>query len=180
MIPRPLLAGLLLAPLLAACGEKDRPPEKELVDPRPRWTVGETVRIREERERRHGTGPFPPAGELVTRTRTVERGVDLYEETVLEGAGTRLRRVRREYLRSFRTVKGKDEPTVLAGNTYEIADPFADDTFRLELVADDGTKSAASQDEEKLIRVGLLRMAASLLPGRPVRPGAAWRPGRAL
>ena len=46
MISRALAAGLLLTTLLAACAEKDPPARKGLVDPRPRWTVGETFRIR--------------------------------------------------------------------------------------------------------------------------------------
>ncbi|MHC4473150.1 MAG: hypothetical protein ACYS99_19570, partial [Planctomycetota bacterium] len=180
MTPRVRLVWALLAASLAACGDTEGPPDRDLVDPRPRWVEGERFRVREERERRRGKGPFPPAGELVVRTRSLTRDVNVYEDTIVEGAETQLRRIRRTYLRSFKNEGGDDEPTVLEGRTYEITKPFGDRTFRLNVVADDGSSKRASREEEKLVRVGLWRVAASLLPAKPVRVGASWRPGRSL
>jgi hypothetical protein len=178
MIPRKLLAVIVAALLLDACDSRTAAPSGDEVDIRPRWERGETLEVREEREHRRGSGRFPTEGEIARRSGSVTKDLDVYRETILEGSGPNLLRTRRTYVLSFQGPPDDRKPTPLMGKTYEITEPFAD--CRVEVKGEDGKKAPASSEETLHIRKSLLRIAASILPGQPVRVGSAWRPGRDL
>jgi hypothetical protein len=178
-VGRGVFLSALLPALLLACGDPE-PKTRGGFDLRPQWTTGETYRIREEKEKRRGRGPFPPSAEVAERTSEIVRHVDVYREVVLEADGPRLRRTRRTYLTSVTEGPDGRKPTAMEGRTYEIAEPFGDEAFRLEAVDGEGGRAAAPKEQVRRVRECLLRVAASLLPDGPVRRGDVWRPGRNL
>ncbi len=160
---------------LAAC-EGDRAPPEGTLDLRPRYAPGLVIEVREERTLERGRGPFPAAGEVAARAEMTERSAVHYRDEVLEGAGPRLRKVRREYLRATRTVDGRAENAPVAGVTYEIAEPFG--ACRAEVATEGQVPVPVAGKEIDFIRAGIPRIAASLLPAGPVAPGETWVPGR--
>lgn len=167
---------LLLALLVAACGEgKPEAPggEHEI---RPRFTVGDRYRVRDVRTYRSGRGRFPPAADLEARTEEFRQEIHLYEEEVVEADGHRLFRVRRTYLNSVR----EEFPTAVAGKTYEITNPYplpGSGDLDVRVVTPDGPLAPASRDEIAEIASGAPRLATTLLPDHAVRDDETW-PGR--
>ncbi len=174
-----LVSGILALVLLAvACGDGKPPAPQGGHEIRPRFTVGDRYRVRDERTFRAGTGRFPPAADLETRTKELREESHIYEEEVVEAVGHRLFRVRRTYVTSLRG----GQPTPVAGKTYAIVNPYplegsGDLDVRVE--GPDGILVPASQPEFGEIAAGAARLATTLLPGREVREGETW-PGRDL
>jgi len=167
----PFLLLLLLLP--AACGEGKARDPGETYDLAIRWETGTKYRVREERTERSGTGTFPPAGEIDSRTRALKRELHIYEDEVLEADGDRLYRVRRTYLTSTRERK----PTAVNGKTYEIRNPLTRGNLDVKTREIPGT---VTQQEFREIERSALRLAATLLPDQPVRKGGTWVSGRNL
>ncbi len=166
-----------LAILLLGCGSRE-PAATGGTDLLPRWKAGDVFEVREETRRYRGDGPFPAAGEVEARTESIERTLDVYRMEVIRAEGTRLLRTRRRYVSSLAGTGDELRPTALDGKTYEVERPFGE--CRVEVPGPEGARTPAPEEEALRVRLCLLRMAASLLPGRPVRPGATWTPGRDL
>lgn len=167
---------LLLALVLAAGCPGEPVPAPETFDLRPRWEEGRVLEVREERVHHRGTGRFPAAGELSTRAGETEREVDVFRLTVLSVAGDRPARTRRTYSSSRIERSGKVEPSPMNGRTYEIEEPLGE--CRVFLVEGEKVSGPAPEEEARRVRLSAVRMAASLLPARPVRVSELWQPGR--
>jgi hypothetical protein len=174
----PIPGILLLALLVAACGESPTV-EDDTHEIRPDFRVGDRYRVREERTVRDGRGRFPPAADLPARTQGLNEETHLFEEEIVEADDLRVFRVRRTYLTSVRDGR----PTAVAGKTYEIVHPYpvsgaGDLGARAE--GADGGFVPATDEELKEIVGGAIRLAATLLPDRPVSKGATWEASRIL
>ena len=174
-----LIPGILALVLLAAaCGDGKPPASQSWHEIRPRFTVGDRYRVRDERTFHAGTGRFPPTADLETRTKELREESHIYEEEVVEADGHRLFRVRRTYLTSVRA----GQPTPVDGKTYEIVNPYpfeGSGDLDVRVQGPDGTLAPASRPEFGEIASGAARLATTLLPGREIREGETW-PGRDL
>ena len=170
-----LLPGVLLVP--AACGDGTAPAKSVGFNLAPSWRGQEMVEVREERVEFQGSGPFPAAADLEGNAKKTEREVDVYVDTVLTGTGVTLGAIHRRYISSVRTTDGRDEKTVVDGNSYFIEDPLKTCRVQREVT---GGLVPATEEEANKIRGSILRIAASLLPTKPVKEGESWLPGRDL
>jgi hypothetical protein len=167
----------LLFLIFAACSDGTAPARTGGFNLAPQWRGQEKVEVREERVEFQGAGPYPAAADLQANAKRTEREVDVYHDTVLTGAGVTLDAIHRRYLSSVLTAGGKAGETAVDGNSYIITDPLQTCRVQREVT---GAMVPASEEETKKIRRSILRIAASLLPKKPVREGETWLPGRDL